>query len=216
MLEDGLAAIPVMNFLTKLAIKLVDSPRVLQKVDDLMHGIFVDILVCMRSVLQRADSRRSSAAAGMAWDQLNQEKFELTLASIHKHRLKRSGVHEDKDMVNILYLMTKQDFLYSLVYFPDYLMQVAYGERQELTREQDIAAVCCAIISTQANRGKNSAAPRLQISNVVTDCGAFVEMCARVEDPLMRLWHFRIITQWSQKPRVLDEISKNERALRYV
>merc|ERR1712078_761334 len=103
-------------------------------------------------------------------------------------------------MVNLLYLITKQGKRWIHVFFPDYLMRVAYGPREQHTELQDIAAVCCAMIATSSQKGRKNTEAQINIADVVEDCGDFIRSMNNVPDPKMRVWHFRTITTWSQRP----------------
>lgn len=96
-------------------------------------------------------------------------------------------------ILNTLYLMVKQAFPFKGLVFLEYLMEVAYGaHREEHSQLQDMAAVCCAIISTQ--NATDASTPTVNVAQVVKDNAAFVHALERVPDPKMQIWHYRLLT----------------------
>jgi hypothetical protein len=209
-----LETIPLLDFLVMAVDKLVDNPRTGDIPDhaDLLDELFEEIIVTMGTLLYR-----QSVKGKMKWEDMRQEPFEALLQAVIEHRRKRSGVFEDADMVNLLYIITKQHIRWKKVFFPDYVMRVAYGPRPDgHTEMQDVAAVCCAMIATQSQKGRKNSEASINIAEVVENCADFIHSMAKVPDKRMRLWHFRTITSWSQRPRVLDEVSAEEGSLRYI
>eukprot|EP00438_Fugacium_kawagutii_P019115 Skav204378 [mRNA] locus=scaffold4897:103189:107620:- [translate_table: standard] len=111
------------------------------------------------------------------------------------HRVKSDAQLEDEQklgdviigILNTLYLMVKQAFPFKGLVFLEYLMEVAYGDhREEHTTLQDMAAVCCAIISTQ--NATDASTP------TVTRCMA----------------------GWSRRPKVLDDLVGDAEALKFI
>ncbi|CAK9000842.1 Hypothetical protein (Fragment) [Durusdinium trenchii] len=111
--------------------------------------------------------------------------------------------------------MVKQAFPFKGLVFLEYLMEVAYGDhREEHTTLQDMAAVCCAIISTQ--NATDASTPTVNVASVVKDNAAFVHALERVPDPKMQIWHYRLLTGWSRRPKALDDLVGDTEALRFV
>lgn len=210
-LAQGMDVPNLLNLLLKLTFKLTDVERKIPEVNDaLLDAVYEDVVVTVRTLFKRTEAKKS-----MNWQQLEQQDFEKLMEDIKEHRYKRSGIFEDEDIINILYLMTKQGFSFRRAYFPDFMMQVAYGgHREQHSLMQDIAAVCCAIITTQ--NAKDRSGPSCNIATVVKDHAKFLHSLEQVPDSRMQLWHYRLLTQWSQRPRVLDEVSADARALQFI
>ncbi|CAE8638442.1 unnamed protein product, partial [Polarella glacialis] len=79
---------------------------------------------------------------------------------------------------------------------------------------QDMAAICCSMISTQASKDHN--APTVNVAQVVKDNAAFMHALIKVPDPKMQIWHYRLITGWSRRPNVLDDITNDAVALKQI
>ncbi|CAL1156553.1 unnamed protein product [Cladocopium goreaui] len=123
--------------------------------------------------------------------------------------------HSGERILNTLYLMVKQAFPFKGLVFLEYLMEVAYGDhREEHTTLQDMAAVCCAIISTQ--NATDASTPTVNVASVVKDNAAFVHALTRVPDPKMQIWHYRLLTGWSRRPKVLDDLVGDAEALKFI
>ena len=207
-LQPNLELTQLFNWVARVVSKVTDGARDVKDKDNLLDALFEDVLVTFRTILQRSDTHGE-----VRWKRLHQQEVEFLLQNIKEHRYERKKFFEDEDILYILYLMTKQAYTYLRLVFPDYLMEVAYGHREEHTLMQDMAAICCAMISTQGSDGKG---PTCNVANVVKDNAAFVHALAKVPDVRMRLWHYRLITSWSQKPHVLDDVSADAEALKYI
>lgn len=212
-LEKCLDAPGLINLLTKMTFKMACCERDLPELDDdVRDAFYTDVLVTMRTLLKRSDALRS-----ILWRQVDQTEFETILEQIKEFRYQRYQVLEDEEIMNMLYLMTKQAFMFQRAYFPDFFMQVAYGDQREgHTLMQDMAAVCCAIISSQNSKDAGSDAPTVNVAAVVKDHAKFLHQLQQVPDPRMQLWHYRLLVGWSLRPPVLEEISADASALKFV
>jgi len=210
-LNEKLNTPKLVNELTRVIAKFVDTPREIPDKAVILDGVFEEVIVCLQAIFARHETHGK-----LDWEEFRLHDFETLLEGMHAHRAERIGKSDDDELINILYIITKLGIQYPRAYFPDYLMRVAYGQREEHANIQDIAAVCCAIISTQASKGKKNSAPTCKIESVVSDCAKFIHSLAGVPNPIMRLWHYRTITMWSKRPKVLDEVTADIKALRYV
>ncbi|CAE7560880.1 unnamed protein product [Symbiodinium sp. CCMP2456] len=173
-------------------------------------NVIVDVLVILQTLLKRTDLLHN-----MDWTKVDIIDYENFLQLVKTYRLRDSEILEDEQILNTLYLMVKQAFPFKGLVFLEYLMEVAYGDhREEHTTLQDMAAVCCAIISTQ--NATDASTPTVNVASVVKDNAAFVHALARVPDPKMQIWHYRLLTGWSRRPKVLDDLVGDAEALKFI
>ncbi|CAE7942874.1 unnamed protein product, partial [Symbiodinium necroappetens] len=173
-------------------------------------NVIVDVLVILQTLLKRTDLLHN-----MDWTKVDIIDYENFLQLVKTYRLRDSEILEDEQILNTLYLMVKQAFPFKGLIFLEYLMEVAYGDhREEHTTLQDMAAVCCAIISTQ--NATDASTPTVNVASVVKDNAAFVHALARVPDPKMQIWHYRLLTGWSRRPKVLDDLVGDAEALKFI
>ncbi|CAK0844601.1 unnamed protein product [Prorocentrum cordatum] len=176
--------------------------------DAVISSVFDDVTASLQTLLRRTDIN-----GGIDWDRVELFRFEQMMKDIQAHRRQVSGIVDDEVLLNLLYLMTKQGYVYGNQHFPDYLMEVAYSQRESHTTMQDIAAVCFAMVTAL---GKLRNGGQINVANVVKNHAEFVLSLAQVSDPRLKLWHYRLLTQWTKKPHVLKEISADAAALRFV
>lgn len=199
----------LLNFLVAVALKLTDTDRELPDPNEMKDSLFNDMLSSYQTVFYRQEPHGK-----VHWSKLNAIKFEHLLEMVHIHRQWRSGERDDTTMVNTLYSITKLAYVYTRQHFPDYLMDIAYGPRESWCTLQDVAAICSAIIFTQ--NAAEGGGISVNMGDVIKDYGAFIKTVSEVPDPKMQLWHFRTITQWCMRPRVVDDISKNPKAVAFI
>eukprot|EP00929_Paragymnodinium_shiwhaense_P112708 TRINITY_DN80975_c0_g1_i1.p1 TRINITY_DN80975_c0_g1~~TRINITY_DN80975_c0_g1_i1.p1 ORF type:complete len:3310 (+),score=790.33 TRINITY_DN80975_c0_g1_i1:1463-9931(+) len=208
---EALDTITVVNQLVAVVLKLTTSERKdISNLEEIKDNIYEDVLFSYQTIFKRQEDQEL-----MDWKKLQGDKFDNLLEEIHKHRFGRTGVRDDETMVNTLYLITKLAYQFHRAHFPDYLMEVAYSPREEHCMLQDIAAICCAIIFTQSSKG-GSGAPTCDLSKVVKDYKDFVRSMTMVPDPRMQLWHFRTLTQWCMRPKVLTDVTKDKPSLQFI
>ncbi|CAK9059703.1 unnamed protein product [Durusdinium trenchii] len=189
---------------------LISGRRSVPNKEEEREKVIGDVLVILQTLLKRTDSLQN-----MNWEKVDIIDYENFLHIIKIHRLKTSDILEDEQILNTLYLMVKQAFPFKGLVFLEYLMEVAYGDhREEHTTLQDMAAVCCAIISTQ--NATDASTPTVNVASVVKDNAAFVHALERVPDPKMQIWHYRLLTGWSRRPKALDDLVGDTEALRFV
>eukprot|EP00931_Biecheleriopsis_adriatica_P096456 TRINITY_DN7010_c0_g1_i1.p1 TRINITY_DN7010_c0_g1~~TRINITY_DN7010_c0_g1_i1.p1 ORF type:complete len:5389 (-),score=1202.56 TRINITY_DN7010_c0_g1_i1:94-16260(-) len=211
-LTKGIDVCSLIMFSIKVTKAMTECTRELPNYRDELDKVLTDILIIFTTLLKRTDDQKN-----MNWIQQGFDLFEFEqfLQFVKSTRFTRQQVFEDEKVMNTLYLMVKQAFPFKGQHFLEYLMEVAYGDhRDEHTTLQDMAAVCCAIISTQ--NAKDASAPTVNVANVVKDNAAFIHSLVKVPDPKMQIWHYRLITGWSRRPKVLDDITGDEVAMKHV
>jgi len=205
--ERNLHTGTLLNFLTTVILKLTATRKIPDQ-NAFIEGMLDDVLICLRTVLYRQDVR-----SPMNWEHLKQEPFEAALEDVHAHRQKFLQPTDDHELMHVLYLLTKQGFQYKGKHFPSFLQSTAYATDTEHTPMKDVAAVCCAILSTtkKANSMTSSVG-----SEHVTDAAEFINSMAFISDARLKLWHYRVVTQWSLRAQVLDEVARNAAAFKCV
>lgn len=189
---------------------LITGRRQLPNREEERGKVIDDVLVILQTLLKRTDSLQN-----MNWEKVDIIDYENFLHIVKMHRVKSDAQLEDEQILNTLYLMVKQAFPFKGLVFLEYLMEVAYGDhREEHTTLQDMAAVCCAIISTQ--NATDASTPTVNVASVVKDNAAFVHALTRVPDPKMQIWHYRLLTGWSRRPKVLDDLVGDAEALKFI
>lgn len=201
-----------LNLVIELNGQLADvKKKPIKDRDRTLDALFADTLMSTLTILMRQKDR-----GRLNWDEVNGNPLEILLKQIQEHRYDKNKVYEDDEVMIVLYMMTQLGFNFGLAHFPGYFMMVAYGEREEHTIMQDVAAVCCAIISTQNSRSASKDSSQVNMANIVKDYAAFIHAAENVPDPIMQLWHYRVIVQWSQRPAVITSVSMDARALGWV
>ncbi|CAJ1411290.1 unnamed protein product, partial [Effrenium voratum] len=203
--------VPYLITLTmKFSKTLITGRRPIPNKDEERDKVIGDVLVILQTLLRRTDTLQN-----MSWEKVDIIDYENFLYVLKTHRLRRTEILEDEQILNTLYLMVKQAFPFKGLVFLEYLMEVAYGDhREEHTTLQDMAAVCCAIISTQ--NATDASTPTVNVASVVKDNAQFVHALDRVPDPKMQIWHYRLLTGWSRRPKVLDDLVGDAEALKFV
>eukprot|EP00930_Biecheleria_cincta_P042926 TRINITY_DN29538_c0_g1_i1.p1 TRINITY_DN29538_c0_g1~~TRINITY_DN29538_c0_g1_i1.p1 ORF type:complete len:5332 (-),score=1004.55 TRINITY_DN29538_c0_g1_i1:66-16061(-) len=210
MLKNGLDVPDLIHFTMQVGRGLMECGREIPNREEELDKVMKDTLVIFSTLLKRTDDQQN-----MDWTKLDVPAYEHFLVQVKIHRFRRTAVFEDDQILNTLYLMVKQAFPFKGLHFLEFLMEVAYGDhREEHTTLQDMAAVCCAIISTQ--NAKDVSAPTVNVANVVKDNAAFIHALLKVPDPKMQIWHYRLITGWSRRPKVLDDLAGDPTALHHV
>jgi hypothetical protein len=204
--KRNLSTATFLNFLTKIVLKLTDAPRDIPNKDNFMETVFDDVVVAIRTHLHFEDTQGKTS-----WRNLTKQNFESMLVDIQVFRSGRSR-KPDADMVTVLYLMIKLGFQFGRRHFPDYLSHVAYGPSQQHTQVQDVAAVCCSILSTQGGAGKGT----MQVGDILNNAATFVKGLITMSEPTLRVWHYRVICHWSKMPKVVEGVSTDKVALNYV
>eukprot|EP00928_Gymnodinium_smaydae_P099166 TRINITY_DN9391_c0_g1_i2.p1 TRINITY_DN9391_c0_g1~~TRINITY_DN9391_c0_g1_i2.p1 ORF type:complete len:2727 (-),score=688.67 TRINITY_DN9391_c0_g1_i2:97-8277(-) len=209
-LSKSLEATSLLNFLVAVTMKLTKTERKIENLDEMKDVVYLDVLMGFQTLFKRQEDHGK-----LDWKPLKADTFDSLLEEMHIFRRERSGKLDDETIINTLYMMTKLAYPYSRSHFPDYLMEVAYGPREEHSILCDIGAICCAIIFTQNTSGDGKA-PTCNLSSVVKDYKDFVHTMSMVPDPRLQLWHFRTITMWSTKPKVIDDVARHGPSLQFI
>merc|ERR1712070_1087208 len=146
----------------------------------MLDFLFEEVIITLGTLLYR-----QSLKGRLAWEDIRQMPFENLLQTMIEHRRKRTGIYEDTDMINLLYIITKQGIRWGKIFFPDFLMRVAYGPRGKHNEIQDIAAVCCAMVATQTQKGRKGSDATVNIAEVVKNCADFIHSMRKVPDKRM-------------------------------
>jgi hypothetical protein len=205
--KRNLSTATFLNFLTKIVLKLTDAPREIPNKDNFLENVFDDVLVAIRTLFHFEDSQGKTS-----WRDLTKQNFESMLVDIQMFRQTRSN-KPDGDMVSVLYLMVKLGFQFGRRHFPDFLSHVAYGPCEQHTQIQDVAAVCCSILSTQGGVGGKGG---MQVGDILNNAAGFVKGLITMTDPTLRVWHYRVICHWSKIPKVIEGVTSDKVALKYV
>jgi hypothetical protein len=212
-LGEALETTRLINFLVSVALKLtLDCERPLPNDDQMKDSLYEDSLKTYQSLFKRQEER----GLKIHWRKLNTDRFNELLEEMHNHRYKRSGVFDDTTVVNTLYGITKLAFHYTRQHFPDYLLEVAYGPREQYCLLQDVAAICCAIIFTAKTDEGTTSSATANLAGVIKNFSDFMHNISQNKHTEMQLWHFRTLTSWSTKPKVLDDISRHGPSLKFV